>query len=168
MDIDQLPVDIPLATMMAFRKSCGATTFYCRYEDCSQATNGFATTIDREKHEAVHISRLQCEVPYCAWQGLGFRRARDLKAHKRRYHPSFVELDIPPLSQKPLIATGIDESSPPRPGTPVTPDASRRNTEWKFPQLDDDAMFGKHLRNYDPAQRPPGTYDPVRGTYSID
>jgi WD40 repeat protein len=95
---DKLPAGIDLVSLSVFREANGNAIFYCRYKDCSQAISGFTTLKAREQHESSHMLRLQCDVPYCAWEGVGFRRPRDLKSHKQKHHSSLDHSKIPEIS----------------------------------------------------------------------
>ena len=95
---DKLPAGIDLVSLSVFREANGNAIFYCRYKDCSQAISGFTTSKAREQHESSHMLRLQCDVPYCAWEGVGFRRPRDLKSHKQKHHSSLDHSKIPEIS----------------------------------------------------------------------
>ena len=95
---DKLPAGIDLVSLSVFREANGNAIFYCRYKDCSQAIGGFTTPIAREQHESAHMLRLHCDVPYCAWEGVGFRRLRDLKSHKQKHHSSLDHSEIPEIS----------------------------------------------------------------------
>jgi hypothetical protein len=113
---DALPAGIDLPSLSKFRNANGKASFYCRHEDCAQAESGFFTSEAREQHESCHMLRLQCHVPYCAWQGVGFRRQRDLRSHKRKYHPFLEGFVIPELSNS---KGGEPESTTPASNTPL-------------------------------------------------
>lgn len=107
---DALPAGIDLASLSAFRNANGMASFYCRHQGCDQANSGFVTSEAREQHELCHMLRLQCQVPYCAWKGIGFKRKGHLISHKRRYHPSLEDSVIPGLGS-PQQAPAIDPST---------------------------------------------------------
>jgi hypothetical protein len=112
---DKLPAGIDLVSLSVFREANGNAIFYCRYKDCSQAISGFITPNSREQHESAHMLRLQCDVPYCAWEGVGFRRPRDLKSHKQKHHSSLDHSEIPEISSPQSKWPGDLESGKPLP-----------------------------------------------------
>jgi WD domain, G-beta repeat len=95
-DVSALP-SIDNATLKSFKAIYGDALLFCRYTECTQAVAGFVSSSAREQHEIQHMRRLQCDVTHCAWKGAGFKKLRDLKAHKQNYHPTLDDFVVPKL-----------------------------------------------------------------------
>ena len=93
-----------------FKDMYGSTLpYFCRYEDCAQAIEGFSSLESRKQHEIQHARRLQCDVPNCPWNDAGFRKPRDLRNHKQKYH-SMPMPDLPNLPTGDEVANADEPS----------------------------------------------------------
>lgn len=89
-------------TLSAFKLRQASGAFLCRYPGCSRATQGFHSSVLREKHEESHRPRFQCTHAACGLLGTTFNSQAAMKKHNARYHDEDNTASVPnSLTRKP-------------------------------------------------------------------
>lgn len=95
--------DLEPQQLQTFRNIYGGRGYFCRYSTCGSSTNSFSSQDTRDQHEATHVRKYKCDVLHCFRTDQGFKKQRDLKLHRQKYHPPLnvpeLILDPPSLTQ---------------------------------------------------------------------
>ncbi|MCJ1405748.1 hypothetical protein MMC11_008978 [Xylographa trunciseda] len=83
----ELPSNISKDDYVEFMARFG---FACRYYKCDHS---FDSAQERDAHEGHHIPTFPCD--QCDFSGRGFRWKKDLERHKRHYHMSADDFEVP-------------------------------------------------------------------------
>jgi hypothetical protein len=73
--------------LQLFREMYGASAFVCRYLHCALSTDGFDSSVQRERHESQHRRRFRCSHSSCTYFMIGFASKPLLNRHNDKWHP---------------------------------------------------------------------------------
>ena len=79
--------------MHEFRVGHSSGYYFCSYQGCSRASQGFNSTELRQQHEESHAPRFQCPNPACGYWKCSSEAA--LRKHTTKYHDAQDVSDVP-------------------------------------------------------------------------
>ena len=102
------------STLHIFKLLYVNSGFRCRKPECRFGLDGFSTADARDAHERTHDLRLQCIERSCPFNSsIGFRTAKDLRNHNRKYHADKAEPVVALWARSRLARSGRSKQHTP-------------------------------------------------------